>query len=1003
MEIIGRKAELEALERHLGAAKEGRGSLTLLSGQAGIGKTRLVEEFANRAAPQAANVLRGASQAGAAHPFSVFSRALASTLDEPIFEEREKAGFAELFAVNKSGILLAKASADEGGVDPDIFAGMLSAVQDFVRDSFDPARRTRSALGRLEFGDMKVIIEHGAHMFLIGVVRGAEHPDMRGFLRQALQDIEGGHGDLLANWKGKMSEMTPVAGQVARLFQTAFLVTKELKGEAFEKNRLRIAEKVLNHLIRTANGRPLLVLLEDLQWADESSLVTLAYLARNVVATNVMLVGTYRPGESAELEAALVSMRKEGTAAEIALDRLSAGDIADMVAAMCPDNDFPGDFLDGLAERCGGTPLFVVEFMRHMMSDGTIRLSDGRHSLTGQSYSIPDTVEGVILGRLERLSHQALTLAEYAACAGREFPAECAAALPGIDAAAAYSELAGAGIIDRIDGTIAFSHAMFPEVMYSSMPQRWKRSHHRGLGEYYETAYLGRTDMVIFELARHFHRAGEHHKASVYCMQAGEKAESAYAPLQALSLYENALDSLSRTGAPKDSSGSLAALEKIGDMKFLTGKYAEANGIYAGMAESAASSVLKARMLRKCSESAFKVGDTDGAFALLARAKEALAEEGSAEYAGICAQEAFMLDEKGKSLPALELLGKAYAIIRDDRGELNLAATMQRWMGRAYQHVGDLDKALACFGDSLRLAEAAGDIQAKATVLNAMGTLYADQGEFDLAIGHYKDSLSLTENTGDIDSSAITLSNLGNIYFMKGELESAIEFQSKGLELKRKLGRPWSLAASLLNLGVVYLCKGDIVTALRYYEDALGIWKGMDNMRGMAFAYNNMGELHLLAGDAGKALDYYGRSLELREKLGDKVWLVSTLCGLAQTRLETGEREAAMAHAGRALELSLEMKVREKEGISRRVLGAVQREAGDAAAAEQNLEAAITILMEVRNRAELAIAMYERSKLLAASGKPAEAKQSFENARSIFEAVGMRLWADKTSKAMSEL
>ncbi|MFO7619408.1 MAG: AAA family ATPase, partial [Thermoplasmata archaeon] len=278
--LIGRDAELGILKQHLTDAISGKGSTILISGEPGIGKTALVEEFRKHAEAEGVRILSGAALSGSAHPFQVFSRALEGVTDKPLFEEQEYTSFTEIFAVNRAGLLLGKASSEEGGLDADIFAGMLSAVQDFVRDSFGQEGK-KAGLGRLEYGDMKILIEHGQHLFLTAVFSGNEHPDMRNTVTRTLKRIEESHGQLIEKWTGKMSEIEPIQDEITKLADARFLVRKDMEGVKLENERVRIADRVLETLLNIAEERAVALVLEDLHWADESSLFILDYLARN--------------------------------------------------------------------------------------------------------------------------------------------------------------------------------------------------------------------------------------------------------------------------------------------------------------------------------------------------------------------------------------------------------------------------------------------------------------------------------------------------------------------------------------------------------------------------------------------------------------------------------------------------------------------------------------------------------------------------------------------------
>ena len=175
--LIGRKKEIDALNNALAQAAQGNGSTTILSGEAGIGKSRLLEEF--KAQASNFSIYSGTAAQDAIQPFMLFSSAMEHEIETPLFSQEEHKSFATVFAVNPAGLLVAQASTGDEELDGDIFAGMLTAVQSFVQDSVGQDDKAKAGLGRLEYGDLKIIIEHSQHIFVTAVFSGSEHQDMK--------------------------------------------------------------------------------------------------------------------------------------------------------------------------------------------------------------------------------------------------------------------------------------------------------------------------------------------------------------------------------------------------------------------------------------------------------------------------------------------------------------------------------------------------------------------------------------------------------------------------------------------------------------------------------------------------------------------------------------------------------------------------------------------------------------------------------------------------------
>ncbi|MBI4999997.1 MAG: AAA family ATPase [Euryarchaeota archaeon] len=501
--IVGRARERDALRAALARAVDGRGGLLTIEGEAGVGKTRLGEEFRALAGSAGFAFLYGSASLDSGEPFMVFSRALRGSAAEGLFASDASARFAAVFAVDDSGALLSE-SAGGGSFDTRTLAGTLGAVQSFVRDSFGGG----GGLGRLDFGDTTILIEHGDGVHIAAVLAEGEADGMREALRDAAKTMGG-------------AERRQIADSVRDLATRSFPLRRSLEGVKLETERLRIADGVLQHVSWMAKGRPLALLAEDLHWSDEGSLFVLSYLARNIRDQRVAIVATLRPGEGGDLARALDGMASEGTVERIMLDRLGATDVAQIIDSVFSPNSIPSEFKSRVHADCQGNAFFVLELMRQMSADGSIALRDGAYALARPDYAMPGSVEEVVARRLDGLGMEAMSLAEYASCIGREFPVAAAASLQSLgDPEGSLAALADAHIVARRGETAEFTHAFFHEYVYRNIAGRWKASHHRSLGEYYEREHAADLDAVAYELARHFYRGGESRKAACYCFKA---------------------------------------------------------------------------------------------------------------------------------------------------------------------------------------------------------------------------------------------------------------------------------------------------------------------------------------------------------------------------------------------------------------------------------------------------------------------------------------------------
>lgn len=569
--FTGRETEVKSLKNSLEDAVKGIGATMIVSGEAGIGKSRLLEELRKYAPSLNVKVLSGAASKDSAQPFQIFSKAL----NEVLFQEQEYTTFTAVFAVNSSGMLVAQSSPGnvDNGMDPDIFAGMLSAVQNFVRDSFDATGQSKAGLGRLEYGNMKIIIKHGEHLFLTAVLEGAEHPDMNGMLSNVVLEIEKEHGHILGKWSGSMNEVRGIQQSIDKIIGTHFLVRHTIEGLKLEAERARIANNILERLAAMGRDTPVLLFLEDLHWADESSMFVLNYLGRNIGRQRMMIIGTLRPAENGTLDGIIGKMQAEGIARVMALDKLDGTSTSNLIKGLLEPNDFTDGFITRFAGQCEGNPFFIIEMLRHMVSDGSIGMREGRYSLLNSEYTTAANVEDLVQKRLETLEPDVMAMVEYASCIGQHFDLDTALALKQTrDAGAAIDRLVEMGLLVRDNSIAHFSHGIVQEVTYKGIGDRWKQVYHRSIGEHYEKNNPTPGDTVLYELARHFSRSFEHQKAFKYCMSAGERAEASFAAEQAVRFYNDALKALNHRGAASEEQEA-EIQSRLGDLHTLLGEY----------------------------------------------------------------------------------------------------------------------------------------------------------------------------------------------------------------------------------------------------------------------------------------------------------------------------------------------------------------------------------------------------------------------------------------------
>ncbi|HWX74332.1 MAG TPA: AAA family ATPase, partial [Solirubrobacteraceae bacterium] len=318
--------------------------------------------------------------------------------------------------------------------------------------------------------------------------------------------------------------------------------------------RYALFEAVADVLARAAHDTPLLILLDDLHWAEHSTLQLLRHLVGQLIGAPVVLIGTYRGGELEEghpLIALLADLHREQGITRIELAGFDEPDVVALMEVLAGHElDSDGEQLAGVLQReTSGNPFFIREVLRNLRETGQLKQSKGRWS-SDPAVALPTSVREVIGRRVERLGEFARHALATGAIIGREFDAELL--LRALDAdedelADALDSAVRAGLIRELPGCerkFEFAHALVEYTLYDSIgPARRRRGHQR-VAAALEELCAGRTDSRIAELAYHFRESASSAdvpKAVAYATRAGDRALEQLAPDEGVAWYEQAL------------------------------------------------------------------------------------------------------------------------------------------------------------------------------------------------------------------------------------------------------------------------------------------------------------------------------------------------------------------------------------------------------------------------------------------------------------------------------
>ncbi|MBI3958830.1 MAG: AAA family ATPase [Chloroflexi bacterium] len=324
--------------------------------------------------------------------------------------------------------------------------------------------------------------------------------------------------------------------------------TRALDPEAEKRRLFEMLAQFLIRLTQAPRTAPLLLILEDLHWCDETSLDFLHLLARRVSACPVLVLATYRREEiSPHLQQLLAQLGRGRLAREVVLSPLTQSEVNALLQIIFDlSRPVRAEFLEAIYALTEGNPFFIEEVLQTLIAAGDIFYADGKWNRKFlEELKIPPSVQEAVQRRTAHLNDAARQLLTLAAAVGRRFNFALLQQLAGRDESELLrllKELVTAQlVIEETTEQFAFRHALTRQAVYGGLLARERQVLHRGIGEIIERIYGDVLDAHVADLSYHFYEAGEWARVLDYARRAGEKAQALYAPRAVIEHFTRAL------------------------------------------------------------------------------------------------------------------------------------------------------------------------------------------------------------------------------------------------------------------------------------------------------------------------------------------------------------------------------------------------------------------------------------------------------------------------------
>ncbi|MBN1485607.1 MAG: tetratricopeptide repeat protein [Chloroflexia bacterium] len=735
---------------------------------------------------------------------------------------------------------------------------------------------------------------------------------------------------------------------------------------------------LLSLLRGRAGEQPLVLILENAQWLDSLSWELAVYGARALAGSGnpLLLVLLTRPLEAHSLGAEhLSTLDLLVDVEEIHLGPLAAESLLAMIRARfdLPEEGLPRPLARLVQRRAQGNPFYAEQLVLTLREKKTIRIEadperkeDPRGpvcrcliqgDLDEAGRTLPDTVQGLVLERIDRLPpEQQLTL-RVAAVIGSPFAYRTlrytAQQHTSIDEAELQRHLQQLAALDLTplhtpepDLAYAFKNVVTRDVAYETLLFAQRRALHRSVAQWYEQhdrQQMSSLRAAYPLLVYHYCQARDLEREQHYAKLAGEQAAAQFANAEAVAYLSRALEltatasvmeryalllarervydvmgdrqaqhrdlealehmlevEQAAVGGPSDWEGMLVAIRRA-ELALRRARYAEATGDYAAAVEAARETI-------DLSQEVGRYADRDEANAPLGLKANRLQAAGYLQWGQA-------LWRRGYYEIAQVWLERALEGARD-LGEARIEADALRLLGAVSRHLGDERAAQDYFERALALYRERGDRRGESAALDELGYMTHRLGDLEQARLYHEQALSIQREIGDRQGEGTSLQSLGVVEIAQGAYALAAEHVERSLRIYREIADRRGEGLALRLLGDVLRYQGDYAGAQEYYEQALEILRAIGDPRSEGLALANRGRLALRQGRYREARDDAQGARWIGQDLGDQTVLRSALLVLGHTLLEEGKLPEAAEAYEQVLESDSEAPRRNPEALA---------------------------------------------------------------------------------------
>ncbi|MBW3670348.1 MAG: tetratricopeptide repeat protein, partial [Acidobacteria bacterium] len=628
---------------------------------------------------------------------------------------------------------------------------------------------------------------------------------------------------------------------------------------------------------------PLILMIEDLQWADRSTIDLFTFLIGEAKGSRLLVLGTLtfesddsaersRPGAVVPLPERWSGRVRETGIQVIRIEGLDEEGVKANVEALLGAEELPEEFIHWLYWETGGSPLQIRRVLEHLIRQHYLEWTPAGwvpDLERIQTLRIAGGAAAFWSEQIDALDEEKLGILQLGSVLGDQFDLDPLVFISEKSSESTYSllmELVELHMLveNREEGGFRFPQVSLRNAVYASLPEAERTVAHRAFGEYLERGLDSTAPEALGVVAYHFSRSDNVDKGIEYSIKAARLASVALAHEQAAEFYRLALELMDLAGRESD---RLEIRERLGDAYAAAHDFQRAMQVYQFLLKS-----LRAR------------GDEDSS---------------SDASVSLMLRIAHILRRRSEFDSAISYLRKVADTYRHDGRDADVAGVLEMIAG-IQQESGDLEEAEKSIEEASRLLEGKADSEVAGRILRTAGLLALERSMWKRARKCFEEALELAVRLGPRDLEKQSRTALGNALFKLGEWDKALEMYRLNLAQAEKEGDLWELVTAYNHVAMIEYARGRFEVACELFEKSIRIDEKLSSPQNEAIARQHLAECLEMLGRWDEALVHYERCLEIPGFSEDRPSRIAVYVPLARILSKKGQIGLAFEYAQKA-------------------------------------------------------------------------------------------------------